>query len=169
MGNAFTLSNTIDLKKLAPKNNEILVGWKSGDPHAGTGEDIAEIARKLTFGAGPQTWTRTLGGKTETFHVDHIPARPILEDGIYADKEIINAKIAEYWKKVISGESARNLLESIGAACVGAVQKFARMGGYSQSIPNSKKWAEFKQGDKPWLDTGQVIDSTTYVTHEEGK
>ena len=157
------------MKKLKPKDDEILIGWRSGDPHATSGEDIAEIARKLTYGAGPQTWTRTLGGKTKTFHVSHIESRPVVQDGIEAGKEELKGVIRKYFEVKLTGENILSALNAVGATAVGLVQKFARMGSYKSTKPNLPAWSEFKQGSAPWIDTGEVINSLTYVVHEEGK
>ena len=148
---------------------EILIGWPEGKPHSESGEDISEIARKLSFGAGPQTWTKSLGGKTETFHVDHVPARPILDDAIGSSegKEEIGGRVGKYYEKVTNGEESKSLLHAIGATAVGVVQKFARMGSYKSSVPNSQAWADFKQGSPPWIDTGEVINSLTYVVEDK--
>jgi len=166
MGEAFTLSNTIDMKKLKPKDDEILIGWYSGIPHAESGEDVAEIARKLTYGAGPQTWTKLLGGKTQTFHVTHVEARPVVQDGMEAGKEEVKGRIAKYFEKKTAGENVNSALNEIGAACVAVVRKFAIMGNYKSSKPNLPAWSAMKQGSPPWIDTGQVMDTLTYVTHE---
>lgn len=163
MGEAFTLKTDIDYKKLRPKNQEILIGWPEGMPHSESSEDISEIARKLSFGAGPQTWTKTLGGETKTFHVSHVEARPILEDGMMAGKEEINGRIRKYYEAVTNGENGKSLLHSIAVTAIGTVQRFARMGVYKGSKPNSPEWSEFKKGAPPWIDTGQVINSLTYV------
>ena len=182
MGNGFTLTKSIDWKPLerAMSEDEILIGWPSGKSHSGSGEALDEIARKLSFGAGPQTWTVTRnvdtgtltksGRKrrkktTQTFHVNHIEARPILDDGIEAGESEINGKIAKYYEKKLSGENSNSLLNAIGVACVGVVQKFARMGGYADK-PNSPEWSKFKEGAPPWIDTGELLNSLTFVTHE---
>lgn len=169
MGESFHLTTNIDYKKLgkAMAEDEILIGWPQGMPHEESGEDISEIAMKLSFGAGPQTWSKTLGGVTKTFHVEGVPARPILEDGIEAGKEEVKGRIAKYWEKKVAGENAGSMLAAIGAACVGAVQRFARMGVYKSTKPNSSAWSDFKKGAPPWIDTGQVINSLTFVVHDQ--
>ena len=96
--------------------------------------------------------------------MNHIEARPILWDGIMAFKEEVNAKIAQFWKKTFeTGWIPREGINAIGVACVGAVQKFARSGEYKATKPNLPEWEKFKEGAPPWIDTGELLNSLTYV------
>ena len=169
MSDAFSMTKSIDWKSLERMmaEQEILIGWPEGMPHAESGEDISEIARKLSFGAGPQTWTKTLGGVTKTFHVEHVEARPILDDGIEAGREEISDRIRKYYEKASENGQSKSLLHAIAVTAVGAVQKFARLGSYKSTAPNLPAWSEMKKGAPPWIDTGQVINTLTYVIADE--
>jgi hypothetical protein len=176
----FDFQGMIDTKKLEiMSEDEILIGFPSGLSHAGTGESIAEIAIKLSKGAGPQTWEtnrrRNLGftksGKIKwsktatqaTHHVDGIPARPFLEEGIGDGAANIQKRIEKYYDKKLNGQSADTELRSIGAVAVGSVQDFVKGDYYKSTCPNSETTIFAKGSDTPLIDTGQLINSLTYV------
>jgi hypothetical protein len=181
MANAFEFVDKIDysaLGKLSKQNDEIMIGFPSGMPHAGTGETISDIAKKLSYGSGPQTWMtsrqRQLGvnklGKprmskkaiTQTFSVQGIPARPFLEEGILDGKSDITAAIEYHYKNLVESGN-KNGLYRVAAVCVAAVQKFVRGDYYKSLYPNSKTTIEDKKSDTPLIDTGQMVNSVTSV------
>jgi hypothetical protein len=99
LGNSFTLTTNIDFRKLEAiaGDEEILIGYPEGLQHTpsfeGPAVDMADLARKLSFGAGPQTWKTNRGGVVREHYVQGIPARPFLEDGIENGADEINGRI----------------------------------------------------------------------------
>lgn len=180
----FSVKNTIDYNKITEMctKDEILIGYPSGMIHAESGEDLSEIAKKLTYGAGPQTWktntTRETGKLTksgkpqkkrmvETHSVKGIPARPFIEDGMLYGVVEINKSIEDYYKQKMKGMSARNGLLRIAITAIGAIQKFVRGDYYKSISPNSKTTIHAKKSDKPLIDTAQLINSLTFVIKDE--
>ena len=181
----FTLTNSIDFSRIDQSmgEDEILIGFPNGLTHAGTGEGIASIAKKLTYGAGPQVWKTsrqrqiglTKSGKPrmskkaieQTHSVKGIPARPFLEEGIDDGQDNINKRIEAYYKQKIEGDSTNTTLMAVAVACVGAIQKFVRGDYYKSTAPNSQETKDGKGSDKPLIDTGQMINSLTFVIKDK--
>ena len=178
MGEYFTLIRAIDYKKLNALADEveILIGYPQGLQHTpgfeGPALDMADLAQKMSMGAGPQTWktSKTSGrGKkkqttVETHHVDSIPARPFIEDGIKNGTDEIDKQIEKYWKKQIEGGWIPNEgLHAIAVTAIGEIQKLVRGDYYRDEYPNSPETIKAKGSDKPLIDTGQLMNSLTYV------
>ncbi len=182
LGNSFVLTSTIDFRKLEAiaGEDEILIGYPEGLQHTpsfeGPAVDMADLARKLSYGAGPQTWKTnklevvgtTKTGKpkkarmVQTHHVDSIPARPFLEDGIENGTDEINGRIEKYYKQAIEwGQRNPSGLHAIAVTAIGAIQKWVR--GANNYPPNSTTTIAAKGSDKPLIDTGQLLNSITYV------
>lgn len=166
-----SIVNTVDtskIQKLAKQAQvNIMVGIKSGTMHnisphrkdrkseyeGYNGEDVenikpidmADLARDLHFGTAT------------------IPARPFLEDGIRSKEQLLEKTMAEEVKKIKDGGQAN--WNKVGTMAVGAVQELVRSDYYKSSIPNSKKTQEFKGSDKPLIDTGELINSVTFLVN----
>ena len=114
---------------------------------------MSELARKLHFGDSV------------------IPARPFLYDSIISVRNDLNRRIREMHARSIKenreprGEYS---LEGIGAFLVGAIQKFVRGNYYKNTVPNAPMTIRIKGSDTPLIDTGQMINSTTYITRKKG-
>jgi hypothetical protein len=181
----FTLTNSIDFSKIdkAAGQEEILIGFPNGLTHSGTGESIASIAEKLTYGAGPQVWKSsrqrqiglTKSGKPrmskkaieKTHSVKGIPARPFLEEGIADGQAGISKRIEAHFKQRLEGNTTNTTLIAVAVACVGAVQKFVRGDYYKSAAPNSPTTQDAKGSDKPLIDTGQMLNSLTFVIKDQ--
>jgi len=189
MGNSFTLIRAIDYKKLDALSDEveILIGYPEGLQHTpgfeGPAIDMADLAQKMSMGAGPQTWKTkgieeyfklTKSGKPRKraskrsvaieHHVDSIPARPFIEDGIEQGTDEIDKQIEKYYKQSIeSGERNPSGLHAVAVTAIGAIQKLVRGGYYQGFAPNSQATIKAKGSDKPLIDTGQLLNSLTYV------
>lgn len=144
--------NSMTTKLLAARRNDrIQVGFVEGQMHVG-GRSVSEIAETLSFGT------------------DDIPARPFLEEGIASKQEVIQDSIESYYKSLIGNEPIEQKLANIGAQAVGAIQEFVRGDHYQSTIPNAPSTIARKSkknglSDKPLIDTGQMINSVTYVVN----
>ena len=176
---SFEYKDTVDYKRVSAfgkVNDEILIGFPTGMIHADSGEDIAQLAEKLSMGAGPQDWTTnklretgqfTKSGKPKKVrtimhhHVDSIPARPFLEDGMNAGQDAIAKATENHFKKL--AETGVGNLERIAVTAIGEIQKFVRSGYYKADKPNSPTTIEAKGSDVPLIDTAQMLNSVTSV------
>ena len=152
--------STIDNKKLQSfltGSDDILVGYPEGRPHPDSDLTMDELARIQTYGDA------------------HIPARPFLEEGILSKKNEIRELIRDHYAKRVEGGNKRPSLKRIGAEAVGAVQDFVRGDYYRQTVPNAESTIHRKsrrqkgkvlQSDKPLIDTGDMVNATTYVVKE---
>ena len=135
-----------DIQKLhrLVRNDEILVGYPDGVSHPDSEIQNSDLARALHNGTA------------------RIPARPFLYQAIVSVRQQLRAMLREQFKKQIKrGEFSP---EGIGAFMVGAVQRFVRSGYYKNTAPNAPSTIRRKGSDTPLIDTGFMVDSTTYVT-----
>jgi len=179
MASSFEYQDTVDYERLSAfgkVDDEILIGFPTGMIHAESGQDIAQIAEKLSLGAGPQDWTtntlRYSGGFTKSgkarqkrmvmhHHVDSVPARPFLEDGMSAGKEAIAKATEHHFKQLV--ETGKGNLERIAVTAIGEIQEFVRGGWYKNDKPNSPVTIEAKKSDVPLIDTAQMLKSVSSV------
>lgn len=178
MAKSFEYKDTIDYSRLSAfgkVDDEILIGFPTGMIHADSGQDIAQIAEKLSMGAGPQDWTtnkpRQVGvtktGKPKMVrtvmhhHVEGVPARPFLEDGMDAGKDAIAKATENHFKQL--AETGKGNLERIAVVAIGEIQKFVRGGWYKSDKPNSPTTIEAKKSDVPLIDTAQMLNSLSSV------
>ena len=160
----FNVKNTFDKRKIlsVAQSDVIQVGFVAGMPHANADEDIAELAKKLSFGDSK------------------IPARPFLEEGMNEGIDQIKTAIGQHLKGLmdapktgsmsgfnaaISSDRRKKGLNKIGAIAVGAIKKFVYGDYYRENVPNAEMTIELKGSDKPLIDTGQMINSLTYVVN----
>jgi len=136
----------IDVHKIQRlvRSDEILVGYPSGDKHPDSDIDNADLAEALHDGTAA------------------IPARPFLLQGIGSEMVEIRKAIKEYHEIRMTGKEGN--LAKIGALAVGAVQRFVRGAYYRSKIPNAPSTIRRKGSDLPLIDTGFLMQSTTYVT-----
>ncbi len=178
MASSFEYTDNIDYTRISAfgkVDDEILIGFPQGMIHADSGEDISSIAEKLSVGAGPQDWTtnkpRQVGvtktGKPKMVrtvmkhHVDSVPARPFLEDGMIAGKEAISKATENHFKQL--AETGKGNLERIAVTAIGEIQKFVRSGWYKSDKPNSPQTIEAKKSDVPLIDTAQMLNALSSV------
>jgi hypothetical protein len=142
-----------DIQKLhrLVRDDEILVGYPDGVTHPDSEKQNSDLARDLHNGTS------------------RIPARPFLYQSIVSVRQQLREMIREQFKKQIKrGEYSP---EGIGAFMVGAVQRFVRSGYYKNTVPNApstirRKSRKGKVSDTPLIDTGFLINSTTYITRK---
>lgn len=161
----FNVTSTFSEKKFLEMahDDEILIGVVEGQVHAEDGQDVSDIARKLSYGTS------------------NIPARPFLEEGINAVQPELTQAIGEHFKAIVDAkdfttQSQRDPkgLKKIAVIAVGGVKSLVYGEHYKNTVPNAwstiyQKSKKNKKGeitglsDKPLIDTGQMINSVTYV------
>ena len=141
----------VDIQKIhrLVRSDEVLVGYPDGVSHPDSAIQNSDLARALHFGTAK------------------IPARPFLYQAIASIRTELQRKLREMYKRSVKegkepeGEYS---LEGIGALLVGAVQRFVR-GDYFKSVtPNAPSTIAAKGSDTPLIDTGFMINSTTFIT-----
>jgi len=158
-----TWKSTLNLKPIQDliyPGEDILIGYPEGRVHAGGGIATDELARTLTYGTAD------------------IPARPFLEEGILTKKNEIGVLIQEHYTKRVEGKDKRPTLKRICAEAVSAVQDFVRSDYYKETVPNApatidrksrRQKGKYLLSDKPLIDTGDMLNATTFVVKELGK
>ena len=176
----FEYVNTVNYKIFdrLMENDQIAIGYPSGRIHPGSDENLDEIARKLSFGAGPQDWTtntlRETGlvgkmGKVKRkrmlmhHHVEGIPARPFLGEGLLAGNEKIEKAIEYHFKKKLKDGIGN--LQRIAVVAIGEVQKYVHSDVYKNTKPNSRETIYAKKSDHPLIDTGDLINALTSIVN----
>lgn len=167
----FNVTSTFSTRKFLDiaKEDEILIGFVEGQSHANSGEDISDLAKKLSYGTS------------------NIPARPFLEEGINSVQTELHSAIESHFKAIIDAkdfttQSKRDPkgLKKIAVIAVGGVKEFVYSDHYKSTIPNAEstiyaKSKKNKKGeitglsDHPLIDTGQMINSVTYVINGKEK
>jgi hypothetical protein len=150
----FSAKWDIDTRRLerCVKGDEVLIGYPSGIAHPNAQVENAKIAEWLHEGTA------------------RIPSRPFLYQGILSRRSEIRQAIGRSFKNlVLRGKSEA---VKVAVLAVGAVQEFVRGDYYKAHIPNAPATIRAKSkrrgrktlvGDKPLIDTGFMINSTTYV------
>jgi hypothetical protein len=148
------VESDLDVKKLerCVRGDEILIGYPSGISHPNSDAENSKLAEWLHEGTAT------------------IPSRPFLYQGILSQKEMLRREIrAAFRNLILRGETGA---QKVAVLAVGAVQEFVRGDYYKTNIPNSPetirakskgKGKSRKVGDRPLIDTGFLINSTTYV------
>lgn len=151
------IKSTVDLSKIQAfigPGDDVLIGYPEGRPHPGSTLSMDELARTQTYGDS------------------EIPARPFLEEGILEKKNEVSQMVREHYEGRVEGKDKKPTLARIGAFCVGAVKEFVFGDFYKQSIPNAESTIYRKSrrqkgkvllSDKPLIDSGDMINATTYV------
>jgi hypothetical protein len=140
----------IDVSRLnrLVRDDEMLIGYPDGVKHPDSDVQNSTLAEWLHNGTA------------------RIPARPFLYQGIESAFDEIRKAIKEYHEIRMTGKEGN--LAKIGAIAIGAVQRFVRGGYYQERMPNAPSTIRRKSrtghSDKPLIDTGFLINSTTFVT-----
>lgn len=126
---------------------EVRIGFQAGEA-AHEGVDLCEIAAYNELGTM------------------HIPSRPFLRDSVDNHMDEIGSHIAEWCKKIVSGEmEAHELMTNIGMLQKGLIQEEIVKGNFE---PNAPATIRKKGSDKPLIDTGTMRESVNYVIVERG-
>ena len=129
-----------ELKKL--KKLEVQVGFQSGEAQEENGADVAEIAAFNELGSS------------------NTPARPFMRQSFENHQGELQAACTAVEKKIQSGATAEEALETLGAFCKGLVQQEIVDGGFA---PNSPYTIAKKGSDQPLIDTGTMRQSVNYA------
>lgn len=129
----------------------VKVGFPSGGKKEPDGTPIALVAATLNYGSDKM----------------NIPERPFLTDAVTKNK----SKYAKLNKmnllRVLSGKiKLRQCLEMLGVVAVGDVQSEIRNGSFTPLAPETIKR---KGSSKPLIDTGNMMQSVTYVVEAKDK
>lgn len=161
------LKGAVDIQKIQDLTKEklthILVGFPSGRQHTPAvhegdeKKDIefietAELAKMLSYGTAD------------------IPARPFLEEGLNDQRERLKNALEKEAKKLVNFKQPN--WNKVGSMAVGAIQDFVRSDYYKTNIPNSKatierKTVNGKVGDIPLIDSGDMINSLSFIVEKE--
>lgn len=143
------VKNTVNIKKIQDfvrkSAVQILVGFPSNLQHVGDeGKAVptSEIAKAMTYGT------------------DKIPARPFLQEGIDSKKKEI---FDELKRQTENAKKGHGNFDKLGTMCVGAIQEFVRGDFYKNSEPNAQSTIDKKGSDRPLIDTGELVNSVTYL------
>jgi hypothetical protein len=149
------IGGSVDIQKIhrLVQENEVLIGYPDGVQHPKTTIQNSDMARALHFG------TRS------------IPARPFLYDAIVSVRSQLQEKMKKMHERNIERGGVQEptgefSLEGIGAFIVGAVQRLVRGGYYKGVMPNAPITIARKGSDTPLIDTGFLMQSTTFVTRK---
>ncbi len=171
------IGGKIDVQKIHRliRDDEILVGYPDGVEHpapsylrhkisAKTGRRLKKMERAVSRGESMQNsdLARALHYGTEK-----IPARPWLYLSISSVAEELRRVVKGYYEARMKSErepEGRYSLDGIGSFLVGAVQRFVRGDFFKSETPNAPATIRRKGSDTPLIDTGFLVNSTTYVT-----
>jgi hypothetical protein len=164
------MTGAIDYKKIekAMSDDIILIGHIRGEPHnsyqGNPVEDVSDIAIKMTYGT---TAVERYNGRRDgaIVKVNGVPARPYLEEGIMSELALVQKAIEKGYGEKIDGKSA--WMKKIGVICVNAVSRFMTGDFYRGSVPNSQQVIDAKGSDKPLIDTGQLMQSVTFLENSK--
>lgn len=166
-----SIKNTIDTKQIQrlmeQANVQILVGYPSGMQHVQAVHrktrkdkftdingnepdqlvpiDTADLARMLHYGTAD------------------IPARPFLEEAIRQNTGKLRAAVKDEVMKIKDGKKAN--WNKVGTMAVGCVNELVRSDYFKQRVPNSRRTQEYKGSDTPLIDSGNMIQSTTFLVN----
>lgn len=168
------IKNTVDTKKIQAIARKaacnILVGFPSGMQHVPAIHKNKEGKYK-TYEGGDIEEVEPIEtaelAKALSYGTSSIPPRPFLEEGIKSKQtELVKALETEAKKALDGGQANWN---KVGTMAVGAVQEFVRGDYYRTNVPNSPKTIEYKEGgDKPLIDSANMIQSLQFVVQDGG-
>ena len=104
---------------------------------------------------------------------NNIPARPFLTAGIQAGKDSILVHMKKASTDILAGKDGQASLNKAGLAGQAAVKKYIVAGeGFSPLKAQTLKRREAARksgvaGSKPLIDTGQLLNSITYVIRQK--
>ena len=136
-------------------NSKVLIGYPSGKQHtAGSNAqsdsetvELAELAKRLSFGDSS------------------LPPRPFIENGLQSANEQLKQSVKKQVDNIQAGHGGN--WGEVGTLAVGAVQALVRSDFYKSTAPNSPETIESKKSDTPLIDTGDLINSLTFVVERQ--
>ena len=132
--------------------DKVFVGVPEGGGRSDGKMTNAQIARVHEFGSPAQ----------------NIPARPFLTAGVTTAKPEIVTQMRQASLDILSGKSGDSAFNKAGLIGQAAVKKYVVAGGFAPLSPKTiqarnRARSNGNGGTKPLIDTGQLLNSITYV------
>lgn len=136
--------------------DKVFVGVPDGGGRSDGKMTNAQIARVHEFGSPAQ----------------NIPARPFLTAGVTESKPEIVAQMKQASIDMLAGKDGGKSLNKAGLIGQSAVKKYVVAGDFAPLSPKTIKARSNARsngngGTKPLIDTGQLLNSITYVIRSE--
>lgn len=171
------ISGSADIQKIhrLTGNVHVLVGYPDGVQHpvyvGHKTTKTGRVSKKRAFSILLSNLPNAELARTLHFGNAHMQGRPFLYDAIKSVRTELKVKLKMMHQKIIergeSGVTGEFSPEGIGAFLVGAVQTLVRSGFYKGKAPNAKWWQDVKGSDTPLIDTGFLMQSTTFITRKK--
>lgn len=127
---------------------EVRVGYQHGKEQEDDGTDICDIAMFNELGTV------------------NIPSRPFLRDSVDKHIPAINHMLAEQEKVLLSGGTAKEILNTVGLFQKDLIQTEIEQGDF---IANAPETIRRKGSEKPLIDTGRLKNSVNYQIVKKGE
>ena len=127
---------------------EVRIGYQHGEATEDDGTDICDIA----------AWNE-LGTVTA-------PSRPFMRQSVDNNEAQINGFLQTQKQRLLAGESAQQVLNSIGIFQKALIQKTIVDGSF---VPNAQATIVAKDSDRPLIDSGRMRQSVNYVIKRKGE
>ena len=134
-----------ELKKL--KQQEVFIGYQSGEVTDDRGVDMAQIAMFNELGTSSS------------------PARPFLRQSVDDNRDKIDQMCEAQARELTKGGTAERCLKQLGVFGKSLVQEKIENGSFEPNAP-STIWK--KKSDKPLIDTGKMRQSVNFVIRKKG-
>ena len=126
---------------------EVRIGFQHGEATEEDGTDICDIAAWNELGTV------------------HAPSRPFMRQSVDDNEAKINSFLKTQKRRLLAGESAQQVLNSIGIFQKGLIQKNIVDGHF---VPNAPATVSMKGSDRPLIDTGRMRQSVNFVIKRKG-
>lgn len=140
-----------ELRELAEL--EVVIGFQRGKASEDNGTDLTDIAM----------WNEL--GTEGKYGGEHIPSRPFMRDSVDKHKAAIEHILKAQEEVLLSGGTARKILETIGIFQKDLMQTEIEQGSFA---PNKRSTIRRKGSDKPLIDTGQMKNSVNFLIRKKG-
>ena len=127
---------------------EVRVGFQHGDATEEDGTDICDVAAWNELGTS------------------RAPSRPFLRQSVDDNEGKINSFLNAQKKAILSGTSAKDVLNKIGIFQKDLIQEKILQGDF---VPNAPSTIAKKKSDRPLIDTGRMRQSVNYVIKSKGE
>lgn len=138
------------LKNLNEIDNSYVKIGLLGDSGSYEGDGSVNIAQVATW---------------NEFGTSTIPSRPFMRQTFEKNTEVVNKLTLNLKGKIFAGQIGVGMgLETLGVAYKGLIQQQIRHGDFAPNADSTvvKKTVNGKKGNKPLIDTGQMVQSINY-------
>jgi len=172
------IGGSVDIQKIhrLQEENEVLIGYPDGVQHpvyvGHKHTPSGKISKKRAFSVLLSNLPNADLARALHNGTRYTPSRPFLYDAIISVRQELREKLRKvYHRKIERGEEGEEnngefSFEGIGAFVVGAVQRLVRGGYYKGVMKNADSTIARKGSDTPLIDTGFLMQSTTYITRK---